>query len=90
MLSIVLVMGALTNQRGLPVSLMVALAGVLGSMPRGVLLALGRRARELQAIHNGSSRGLRDTCSPARSAWRSVSRPSDYASWFERGSFRTI
>ena len=46
-----LMMGAPTNQwGGLPVSLMVTLAGVLGGMPLGVLLALGRRARELPFI----------------------------------------
>ena len=40
-----------TNQwGGLPVSLMVTLAGVLGGFPLGVLLALGRRARELPLI----------------------------------------
>ncbi len=35
---------------GLPVSLMVTVAGVLGGFPLGVLLALGRRARELPLI----------------------------------------
>jgi general L-amino acid transport system permease protein len=46
--AVVLMMGAPTNQwGGLPVSLMVTLAGVFGGMPLGVLLALGRRAREL-------------------------------------------
>jgi general L-amino acid transport system permease protein len=40
-----------TNQwGGLPVSLMVTLAGVLGGFPLGVLLALGRRSRELPFI----------------------------------------
>jgi len=49
--AVVLMMGAPTNQwGGLPVSLMVTLAGVLGGMPLGVLLALGRRARELPFI----------------------------------------
>lgn len=50
-LALVLMMGAPTNQwGGLPVSLMVTLAGVLGGLPLGVLLALGRRARELPFI----------------------------------------
>jgi len=50
-LAIVLMMGVPTDQwGGLPVSLMVTLAGVLGGMPLGVLLALGRRARELPFI----------------------------------------
>jgi general L-amino acid transport system permease protein len=49
--AIALMMGAPANQwGGLPVSLMVTLAGVLGGMPLGVLLALGRRARELPFI----------------------------------------
>lgn len=49
--AVVLMMGAPTNQwGGLPVSLMVTLAGVLGGMPLGVLLALGRRSRELPFI----------------------------------------
>ena len=49
--AIVLMVGAPTNQwGGLPVSLMVTLAGVLGGMPLGVLLALGRRSRELPFI----------------------------------------
>ena len=49
--AVVLMMGAPTNQwGGLPVSLMVTLAGVLAGMPLGVLLALGRRARELPFI----------------------------------------
>ncbi|MGH7125956.1 MAG: amino acid ABC transporter permease, partial [Stellaceae bacterium] len=49
--AVVLMMGAPTNQwGGLPVSLMVTLAGVLGGMPLGVLLALGRRGRELPFI----------------------------------------
>ena len=49
--AIALMMSAPTNQwGGLPVSLMVTLAGVLGGMPLGVLLALGRRARELPFI----------------------------------------
>jgi general L-amino acid transport system permease protein len=50
-LALALMMGAPTNQwGGLPVSLMVTLAGVLGGMPLGVLLALGRRAGELPFI----------------------------------------
>ena len=50
-LAIVLMLGAPTNQwGGLPVSLMVTLAGVLGGMPLGVVLALGRRARDLPFI----------------------------------------
>src|SRR5262249_40696918 len=49
--AVALMMGAPTNQwGGLPVSLMVTLAGVLGGLPLGVLLALGRRARELPFI----------------------------------------
>ena len=49
--AVVLMMGAPTNQwGGLPVSLMVTLAAVLGGMPLGMLLALGRRARELPFI----------------------------------------
>jgi general L-amino acid transport system permease protein len=48
-------MGAPTNQwGGLPVSLMVTLAGVLGGMPLGILLALGRRSRELPFIRLAS------------------------------------
>src|SRR5262249_2645851 len=47
----VLVGGAPAHQwGGLPVSLVVNLAGVLGGMPLGVLVALGRRARELPFI----------------------------------------
>jgi len=50
-MSVVLMMGVPTNRwGGLPVSLMVMLAGVLGSMPLGVLLALDRRARALPFI----------------------------------------
>ena len=50
-IAILLMMGAPTNQwGGLPVSLMVTLTGVLGGMPLGVLLALGRRSRELPFI----------------------------------------
>ena len=49
--AVMLMMGAPTNQwGGLPVSLMVTLAAVLGGLPLGVLLALGRRSRELPFI----------------------------------------
>ena len=49
--AVVLMMGAPTNQwGGLPVSLMVTLVGVLGGVPLGVLLALGRRTRELPFV----------------------------------------